>query len=108
MAVPNVHTHGLALDARDNLYGEHLWYEGDVGLTRLVTFPSGEIRFHVAVRVIGRVHILRGGFRAAVVGDESSARAAHPVADGAENARAVTQEQRLDRAQRPAYRVHHW
>jgi streptogramin lyase len=29
VAVPNVHTHELCLDAEDNLYGEHLWYEGD-------------------------------------------------------------------------------
>jgi hypothetical protein len=29
VAVPNVHTHELCLDADDNLYGEHLWYEGD-------------------------------------------------------------------------------
>jgi hypothetical protein len=29
VAVPNVHTHELFLDARGNLYGEHLWYEGD-------------------------------------------------------------------------------
>lgn len=29
VAVPNVHTHELSLDAEDNLYGEHLWYEGD-------------------------------------------------------------------------------
>src|SRR5262245_5755134 len=29
IAVPNVHTHELCLDADDNLYGEHLWYEGD-------------------------------------------------------------------------------
>ena len=29
VAVPNVHTHELAMDAQDNLYGEHLWYEGD-------------------------------------------------------------------------------
>lgn len=28
VAVPNVHTHELYLDARGNLYGEHLWYEG--------------------------------------------------------------------------------
>jgi hypothetical protein len=27
--VPNVHTHELYLDGQDNLYGEHLWYEGD-------------------------------------------------------------------------------
>lgn len=27
VAVPNVHTHELCLDAEDNLYGEHLWYE---------------------------------------------------------------------------------
>ncbi|MEO8347413.1 MAG: hypothetical protein ABI610_00765 [Acidobacteriota bacterium] len=29
VAVPNVHTHELGLDATGNLYGEHLWYEGD-------------------------------------------------------------------------------
>ncbi|HEX7832180.1 MAG TPA: hypothetical protein VF787_21165 [Thermoanaerobaculia bacterium] len=29
VAVRNVHTHELYLDARGNLYGEHLWYEGD-------------------------------------------------------------------------------
>ena len=29
VAVPNVHTHELCLDPQDNLYGEHLWYEGD-------------------------------------------------------------------------------
>ncbi|HEV8660923.1 MAG TPA: hypothetical protein VGS96_20145 [Thermoanaerobaculia bacterium] len=29
IAVPNVHTHELCLDGEDNLYGEHLWYEGE-------------------------------------------------------------------------------
>lgn len=29
VAVPNVHTHELAIDAAGNVYGEHLWYEGD-------------------------------------------------------------------------------
>jgi len=29
VAVPHVHTHELALDAQGNLYGEHLWYEGE-------------------------------------------------------------------------------
>lgn len=29
IAVRNVHTHELSIDERDNLYGEHLWYEGD-------------------------------------------------------------------------------
>ncbi|HEY3130670.1 MAG TPA: hypothetical protein VGL91_14525 [Acidobacteriota bacterium] len=29
IAVRNVHTHELCLDADDNLYGEHLWYEGE-------------------------------------------------------------------------------
>jgi hypothetical protein len=28
VAVPNVHTHELCLDAEDNLYGEHLWGAG--------------------------------------------------------------------------------
>ena len=29
VAVPNVHTHELFLDANDNLYGEHVWYNGE-------------------------------------------------------------------------------
>jgi hypothetical protein len=29
IAVPRVHTHELCLDREDNLYGEHLWYEGE-------------------------------------------------------------------------------
>ncbi len=29
IAAPNVHTHELYLDAQDNLYGEHLWYNGE-------------------------------------------------------------------------------
>jgi hypothetical protein len=29
VVVPNVHTHELFMDAQDNLYGEHLWYEGE-------------------------------------------------------------------------------
>ena len=29
IAVRNVHTHELSIDAEDNLFGEHLWYEGD-------------------------------------------------------------------------------
>jgi hypothetical protein len=29
IAVTNVHTHELCVDSSDNLYGEHLWYEGD-------------------------------------------------------------------------------
>lgn len=29
VAVKRVHTHELVLDAQDNLYGEHVWYEGE-------------------------------------------------------------------------------
>jgi len=29
VAVPGVHTHELYMDAHDNLYGEHLWYNGE-------------------------------------------------------------------------------
>jgi hypothetical protein len=29
VAVPQVHTHELCLDGQDNLYGEHVWYEGE-------------------------------------------------------------------------------
>jgi hypothetical protein len=36
IAVANVHTHELCLDAKDNLYGEHLWYNGE----RLDTWGS--------------------------------------------------------------------
>src|SRR6185436_5881641 len=33
IAVPNVHTHELFLDENDNLFGEHLWYNGDATKT---------------------------------------------------------------------------
>ncbi len=36
IAVPNVHTHELYLDGEDNLFGEHLWYNGE----RLNTWGS--------------------------------------------------------------------
>ena len=29
VAVPDVHTHELYIDAEDNLHGEHSWYEGE-------------------------------------------------------------------------------
>lgn len=29
VAVPNVHTHELYIDDQDNVYGEHLWYNGE-------------------------------------------------------------------------------
>jgi len=29
IAVPSVHTHELWIDTQDNLYGEHLWYDGE-------------------------------------------------------------------------------
>lgn len=29
VVVPGVHTHELCLDAEGNLYGEHIWYEGE-------------------------------------------------------------------------------
>ncbi|MBA4852270.1 SMP-30/gluconolactonase/LRE family protein [Emticicia sp. BO119] len=29
IVVPKVHTHELYMDKQDNLYGEHLWYEGE-------------------------------------------------------------------------------
>jgi DNA-binding beta-propeller fold protein YncE len=29
VVVPHVHTHELFIDAQDNLFGEHLWYEGE-------------------------------------------------------------------------------
>jgi hypothetical protein len=33
VAVPGVHTHELSIDAQDNLFGEHLWYNGDATKT---------------------------------------------------------------------------
>src|SRR3954470_7552649 len=29
VVVPDVHTHELYIDGKDNLYGEHLWYNGE-------------------------------------------------------------------------------
>lgn len=47
VAVPGVHTHELALDAAGNLYGEHLWYEGEKtdrwGHRVWVRHPDGRI-----------------------------------------------------------------
>ena len=51
VAVPRVHTHELYLDAHDNLYGEHLWYEGDAtkkwGYYVWVRQPDGQVRMVV-------------------------------------------------------------
>lgn len=33
IAVPHVHTHELFMDENDNLFGEHLWYNGDARST---------------------------------------------------------------------------
>ena len=33
IVVQNVHTHELYLDKDDNLYGEHLWYNGETANT---------------------------------------------------------------------------
>lgn len=33
VAVPGVHTHELYMDKNDNLFGEHLWYNGDAANT---------------------------------------------------------------------------
>jgi hypothetical protein len=33
VVVPRVHTHELFIDFQDNLYGEHLWYEGEATKT---------------------------------------------------------------------------
>lgn len=33
IAVPNVHSHELFIDSNDNLYGEHLWSDGDASNT---------------------------------------------------------------------------
>jgi streptogramin lyase len=47
VAVPNVHTHELYIDGRDNLYGEHLWYEGDAtkqwGWYAWMRTPQGQV-----------------------------------------------------------------
>ena len=42
IAVPNVHSHELFLDANDDLYGEHLWYNGE----RLNTWGHFVWRLH--------------------------------------------------------------
>jgi hypothetical protein len=42
IVVPNVHTHELYVDPNDNLYGEHLWYNGE----RLNTWGHYVWRLH--------------------------------------------------------------
>ncbi len=32
VVIPDVHTHELFLDANDNLFGEHLWYDGAIDI----------------------------------------------------------------------------
>jgi len=58
VAVPAVHTHELALDAAGNLYGEHVWYEGEKtdrwGHRVWVRHPDGRIE---------DVYPARSGFR---------------------------------------------
>ncbi len=58
VAVANVHTHELCLDAQGNLYGEHLWYEGET---------SGKWGHRVWRRtpegVVSDVYPAREGFR---------------------------------------------
>ncbi len=48
IAVRNVHTHELYLDENDNLFGEHLWYEGEKidkwGHFVWQLSPSGELK----------------------------------------------------------------
>src|SRR5687768_14576067 len=29
IAVPGVHSHEISIDAADNIYGEHIWYNGE-------------------------------------------------------------------------------
>ena len=48
IAVPNVHAHELCTDAKDNLYGEHLWYNGE----RLDTWGSRVWRRSADGRVV--------------------------------------------------------
>lgn len=53
VAVPDVHTHELALDAADNLYGEHLWYVGATGQWRHRVWqrrPDGSVTDVIAAR----------------------------------------------------------
>lgn len=54
IAVANVHTHELWLDSAGNLYGEHLWYEGERtnrwGHRVWKRGPAGEIVDFIAAR----------------------------------------------------------
>lgn len=54
VAVPGVHTHELALDAQGNLYGQHLWYEGDAtkkwGYYAWKRTPSGRVEKVIPTR----------------------------------------------------------
>lgn len=54
IAMRNVHTHELYVDSADNVFGEHLWYEGEVtgrwGHRVWRLSPSGEIVDIIPVR----------------------------------------------------------
>lgn len=64
VAVPDVHSHELCLDAKDNLYGEHYWHDattakwmrrvwclkGDGGLTEVLPAREGFLRDYSFVR----------------------------------------------------------
>lgn len=58
VALPNVHTHELYVDASDTLYGEHLWYNGEKadtwGHSVWKRTPDGKISY---------VYRARPGFR---------------------------------------------
>jgi hypothetical protein len=60
VVVPNVHTHELALDSKGNLYGEHLWYEGEAtdqwGYRVWRRAPDGTIEDVVPARRGFRTH----------------------------------------------------
>ena len=44
IAVPNVHSHELYMDKNDQLWGEHLWFNGEQINTALSLAPFGQWR----------------------------------------------------------------
>ena len=54
IAVHTVHTHELYIDSADNLYGEHLWYNGEA------TNTWGHRVWRLTAQVSSQISFLRG------------------------------------------------
>jgi len=71
IALAHVHTHELALDSADNLYGEHLWYTGEADnrwrryvwrLSPSPAEPNGKEGDGSLTRILGEHEAFKGDF----------------------------------------------